>query len=287
MSMTAGGRGGRGLAAPGVGDRDHAGSVSADLVRAALCVAKRLDRQVADVSIDKIAREAGVSRSTLLRRLGGSRTALDDAVRATGVDPGGQPVRVRALAAAAELIGETGVGLTTLDAIAVRAGCSVDSLFAIFGNRDELLAAVFERYSPLTDLEDVLPHDQSEDLASTVRHVYGRLAAALTQEPRVTPALLADALARPTSPAVRSIVRHNGPRLLDVVGRWLADEVAAGRIRDLPLPLLIHQLIAPLAAYLLVRPAALDADLVEMPTVEQSRDIFADAFLRAVATGQS
>jgi hypothetical protein len=35
-----------------------------------------------------------MSRSTLLRRLGDSRAALDEAVRAAGVDPGGQPVRV-------------------------------------------------------------------------------------------------------------------------------------------------------------------------------------------------
>lgn len=272
----------RPLAAGPAAAKGPAVEVSAELVQAALRAADRLGCRVADVSVTKIAREVGISRSTLLRRLGGSRAALDDAVRAAGIDPGGLPVKVRALAAAAEVISESGVGLTTLDAIALRADCSVDSLFAIFGSRDELLAAVFERYSPLPDIGDVLAA-ASTDLGSTVRHVYGRFATALTQQPRVTPALIAEALSRPTSPAVRSVVRHNGPRMLAVIGDWLADEVAAGRIRDLPLPLLINQFVGPLAAHLLLRPAAIDADLVEMPSIEQTLDIFAEAFVQAVA----
>ena len=79
-------------------------AVPAELVQAALRAADALGRQVADVPVAAIAAEAGISRSTLLRRLGGSRSALDAAVRATGVDPGGLPVRVRALDAAADLI---------------------------------------------------------------------------------------------------------------------------------------------------------------------------------------
>ena len=43
--------------------------------------AERLGRDVADVPIAVIAHALGVSRSTLLRRLGGSRGPLDDAVR--------------------------------------------------------------------------------------------------------------------------------------------------------------------------------------------------------------
>src|SRR5262245_5173935 len=80
------------------------------LVDAAMEAADELGRDIADVPITAIARHAGISRSTLLRRLGGSRTALDDAVRARGVDPGGiPPVRVRALDAAAALIAQNGL----------------------------------------------------------------------------------------------------------------------------------------------------------------------------------
>lgn len=70
--------------------------------------------------------------------------------------------------------------------------------------------------------------------------------------------------------------------MLAVVGEWLSSEITAGRIREMPLPLLIHQFAAPLAAYLMVRPAAAEADVIELPGVEAACDIFADAFVRAV-----
>src|SRR5262249_33598932 len=75
------------------------------VVEAALRAAEKLGKDVADVPVAMIAAEAGISRSTLLRRFDGSRAALNDAVRAAGVDPGGlPPVRDRAIAAAAALI---------------------------------------------------------------------------------------------------------------------------------------------------------------------------------------
>ncbi|HZE17813.1 MAG TPA: TetR/AcrR family transcriptional regulator, partial [Mycobacterium sp.] len=47
--------------------------MSPELVDAALRAAEKLARDVADVPVVAIAAEAGISRSTLLRRLGGSR----------------------------------------------------------------------------------------------------------------------------------------------------------------------------------------------------------------------
>ena len=79
--------------------------VPTDVVEAALRAAENLGRDVADVPLIAIAREAGISRSTLVRRLNGSRQLLDDAVRAAGVEPGGRPpVRERAIQAAGTLI---------------------------------------------------------------------------------------------------------------------------------------------------------------------------------------
>ncbi|WP_216896756.1 TetR/AcrR family transcriptional regulator [Nocardia alni] len=265
--------------------------VPAELVQAAVRAADQAGRQIADVPVVAIAAEAGISRSTLLRRLGGSRRALDEAARSAGIDPGGRPVKERALAAAAELISETGIGLATLDAIASRANCSVDSLFTIYGTRDELLAAVFERYSPIFDIEVVLAADRAEhaDFPTTVRHVYRQLAHAFSREPRVTPALIAESLARPGSPAIRSVVRHNAPRLFGSIGRWLTEEIDAGRIRDLPIPLLLHQFAGPLSFHLMFRQVSAaaaehhDTIPIDLPDLDQACDLFAETFLRAVA----
>lgn len=263
---------------------DDIAAVGEDLVQAALRAARTLGKDVADVPVIAIAREAGLSRSTLIRRLGGTRAALDEAVRAAGVDPGGQiPVRTRALDAAAELLATQGLAAATLEAIAVEAQCSPHSLYAVFGGRDELLRALFERHSPLLQIEDFFEGDHS-DLSATVRRLYEMIAATLDKEPRVAPALLAEALARPGSPAIQNLLGHNAPRLLASLGAWLTGEVQAGRIWDLPLTLLIQQLIAPIAIHMLLRPNMPQLPGVELPDLATVCEVFAESFLRAVAT---
>jgi len=258
--------------------------VPAEVVEAALRAAESLGRDVADVPLIAIARAAGMSRSTLLRRLNGSRQPLDDAVRAAGVEPGGRPpVRERAVQAAASMISDRGLATVTLEAVAVQANCSVHSLYAVFGSRDELLRRVFDRYGPILDLDEAVS-DQNADLSETVHRVYRVLVEAFSREPRVTPAMLAEGLARPTSPAVQTLLQYHVPRMLAGVGQWLAGEVTAGRIRDLPLPLLIQQMLAPIAVHTMIRPAVENIPEVELPELDQACVVFADAFLRAVAT---
>ncbi len=252
------------------------------LVEAAVAAAREQDCDVAEVSLTAIAEKAGMSRSTLLRRLGGSRAALDDAVRATGVDPGGRPpVRERAIDAAAWLISEHGLGAVTLEAVAEAAECSLPSLHAVFDGRDGLLTAIFDRYSPVLDLERLAAHPP-ERVEDTVRGIYRAMVAAFAREPRVLPAVFADLFSRPTGPASR-IFTQNFPRLLGGAEALLMPQVRAGRLRALPLPLLVQLMIGPLATHMLLRPileSALGAD--GLPSVDETCETFADAFLRAV-----
>jgi AcrR family transcriptional regulator len=258
--------------------------VAEELVQAALRAAEKRGKDVADVPVLAIAREAGISRSTLLRRLSGTRAALDEAVRAVGVDPGGQmPVRTRALDAAAALISESGLAAATLEAIATRADCAAHSLYMAFGGRDELLRIVFERHSPVPDFEDALD-TATDDLTATVRSLYQALAAALGREPRVAPAILAEVFARPASPTVQALSQHAAPRMLDVLGAWLNAQVQRGRIRDLPIPLLMQQLMGPMVMHMLTRPALDTLAMVELPDLDTTCTVLAANFVRAVST---
>ena len=147
-------------------------AVPSEVIHATLQSAEQLGRDVADVPIVVIAHALGVSRSTLLRQLGGSRRALDDAVRDLGVDPGGRPpVRARAIEAAAVLIGAGGVASATLEAIAADADCSVPSLYATFGGRYALLQAVYDQYIPALEVTALLGESMA-GLTETVRIVY-------------------------------------------------------------------------------------------------------------------
>ncbi|MEV5410076.1 TetR/AcrR family transcriptional regulator [Thermopolyspora sp. NPDC052614] len=257
--------------------------VPADLVDAALRAARRLGKDVADVPVLAIAQEAGISRSTLLRRIGGVRKTLDEAVRAAGIDPGGQrPVRERAIEAGANLISEDGLAGLTLEAVAIRAGCSVHSLYGAFGGRDELLRAIFETHSPILDVEKVVtgPH---ADLRETINSIYRLLADVLTHQPRVVPAMLAEVLARPGEPALRALQEHFAPRLLAGLGTWLAEQMAAGLIRPMPLPLVLQQLIGPALMHFVTRPAIDEIPGLDLPSVEETCAVFAESFLRAVS----
>jgi hypothetical protein len=113
------------------------------------------------------------------------------------------------------------------------------------------------------------------------------IAQTLDREPRVAPALLAEALARPDSPAIQNLLAHNAPRLLASIGTWLTGEITGGRVRDIPLPLLIQQLIAPIAVHMLVRPAGPQLAGLELPDLDTVCDVFTDAFVHAVANNPS
>ena len=252
-----------------------------ELIEAAVAAARQRDQAVALVPLTAIAKAAGVSRSTLLRRIG-TRARLDQAVRETGVDPGSRtPVRSRAISAAAGLLADQGLGALTLEAVAEAAGCAVASLHATFGTRDALLAAVFERYGPVFDLQQ-LAAKPADGLDETVHGIYRALTGAFSHEPRVLPALFADLLARPDGPA-SSLVRATLPLMVGPLDTLLTPHVRSGRLRALPLPLLVQLLVGPLISHMLTRPALLASMPAELPSLDETCAIFAEAFLRAAS----
>ncbi|MFD1147657.1 TetR/AcrR family transcriptional regulator [Saccharothrix hoggarensis] len=251
------------------------------IVEAALAAARERDQPVAEVPLVVIAKAAGMSRSTLIRRIR-HRAALDQACREAGVDPGSRvPVRDRAVAATAHLVTRHGLGAFTLEAVADAARCAVPSLYAVFGSRDGLLAAVFDHYGPVPDLRQ-LAADPPADVEETVRRVYRALTAVFTREPRVMPALFADLLARPDGPASR-LVHATLPSMIVPLDALLSPHVRAGRLRPLPLPLLVQLLIGPLLAHLLTRSALRAVLPADVPGFDDVCDTFTAAFLRAAA----
>lgn len=252
------------------------------VVEAAMRAAADERRPIAEVSLTTIAGVAGMSRSTLVRRLGGSRSALDAAVRERGIDPGGRaPLRERAVELAATVLADEGLGAFTLERIAREADCALPSLREAIGGRDALLHAVFSRYGPLDPIADVLRDRAPDDLPGTVHAVLTAIVDVLDRPPQVVPAVIADALARPSGPAA-AMMAEELPRVLATLGPWLSAEVDAGRIRPWPLPLLVQQLIAPTAIHLLSRRSLPTATEAALPSVPEVIMINTDAFLAAV-----
>jgi hypothetical protein len=77
------------------------------------------------------------------------------------------------------------------------------------------------------------------------------------------------------------------PSMFRRAAALLMPQVRAGQMRDLPLPLLIQLMAGPLAMHMLLRPTLQAVPGVELPTVDETCEIFADAFLRAVGKQQT
>jgi AcrR family transcriptional regulator len=225
------------------------------IVQAAMSEAAATGTPVANLSLDRIARRAGLSRSTVYRRVG-ARRALDDAVREAGGDPGIRVgVRERAITAATELIVADGVAALTVEAVTRRVGCAATSVYAAFGDREGLLAAVFERHATLPVVERMLATDPQRfaDFESGVRAIYTAVFDTVVDDTAVLQALFAEILAKPNGIGMRFFREQILPRITATVGAWLKQQIRAGQCADLPLSLLIPLLIAPISVHILAR----------------------------------
>ena len=108
-------------------------------------------------------------------------------------------MRDRAIAVATELVVADGVAALTIDGIARRVGCAATSVYAAFGDREGLLAAVFERHAPLPVVEDLLSTDPQRfaDFESGVRAIYTAVFDTVAGDTAVLEALFAEVLAKP------------------------------------------------------------------------------------------
>jgi AcrR family transcriptional regulator len=225
------------------------------IVHAAMAEAEETGTPVAALSLDRIARRAGLSRSTVYRRVR-SRQALDDAVREAGGDPGARVgVRDRAVAAATELIVADGVAALTVEGVARRVECSVSSVHTALGGREGLLAAVFERHAPLPAVEHLLSVEPERftDFETGVRTIYTTVFDTVAGDTAVLEALFAEILAKPTGIGMQFFRDRVLPRITATVGGWLRGQIRAGHCVDLPLSLLVPLLISPISVHLLAR----------------------------------
>ena len=255
------------------------------IVHAAITEADETGTPVAELSLERIAKRAGVSRSTMYRRVR-SRQALDDAVRQAGADPGSRiGVRDRAIAAAADLIVTDGVAAMTVEGTARRVGCAVTSVYAAFGDREGLLAAVFERHAPLPVVEHLLAEGAGRfaNLETGVRAIYTAIFDAVADDTAVLEALFAEILAKPNGIGSQFFRERVLPRIAATVGGWLQQQIKDGHCAELPLSLLIPVLIAPISVHLLARRrlAAAGADVPDRQTVI---DAMTRSFCGAVGT---
>src|SRR5579859_948013 len=115
-----------------------------ELRRRVLEAARPLFAEGGRPSLEKVARRAGISRTTLYR-LFESRERLVQALRLEP-DP---DARQKVLEAAETLVGERGLAALGMDELAERAGVSRATLYRLFPGKQALLRALLVSFTPL------------------------------------------------------------------------------------------------------------------------------------------
>jgi AcrR family transcriptional regulator len=250
------------------------------IVERVLEMSRRTKRAATEMSLDEIAATAGVSRSTLIRRIG-DRATLDEALRARGAGgPGKVPAADRAIEAAARLYAERGVGQVSLEEVAAAAGCTVQAIYSQIGGRDALLVALAERYSPMPEVTRVIAAPPA-DLAIKAGVLYEAIMGSVFGDPPIVLALIAEVLSRPDGPLAAHLKSSYAPRAAALLRNWLTPFVQSGQIRPLPPTVLVSLFTGPMVMFNLTQITG-GRPLTETERAEAAT-AFAAAFVRSVS----
>jgi AcrR family transcriptional regulator len=264
---------------------DHHTGIDRELLQRIVQLADEREVPVGLLPIEEIAAALGISRMTLYRRIG-TRQSLNEAVRALGIEPGQEPdAHERAVQAAADLIRRDGIAALTVESVAMKARCALPTIYAQFGSRNGLLAAVFERHVPILAVRDALmdvPAGEEAAFQATVARAYHVILDAIAGDRELFRALLAEALRDPSGEIDEFLVDRYVPAVASHIVPWIERHIASGVIRRVPVVLVLHQFIAPVLLHTATRPILDAAGIFALPPLEETCDLLAEMFARAV-----
>jgi AcrR family transcriptional regulator len=225
-------------------------------------------------SIEEIATAAGVSRTTFYRAFP-SRAEL---LHALEVQP--EPdTRQRVLDASVRMLRTQTLKDLSMDELASEAGVSRANLYRLFPGKAALFRAILLAYSPFEPVMAVLnragdrpPEEVIPEIVLTAyRTVAGRTGLVRTLLFEITS----------MTPELSEAFAETGLRGFATFGRYLAGQMAAGRLRRLHPMLALQSLVGGLMFHLLAGPVMSQAT-VNVPAGEEAAIQFAQIWLRGM-----
>jgi AcrR family transcriptional regulator len=241
------------------------------------------------LSMDELAAAAGISRATLYRLFGSQQHLL----QALGLEPPPM-VRGRVLDTALDLVGRHGLAELSMDELATTAGVSRATLYRLFPGKAALFAELVRRFSPFEPIAAVLQTMGDRPPAEVIPAVAHAMATAMAGHVGLLLQLLFELSRSGTgshagadaedSEAYAAHAAH-AMRTLPMVAGYLAEQMAAGRLRRMDPVLAFQTLAGPIVMHLLMQaPAESQPDPGRGVTVplEEVVDQLVGSWLRAM-----
>ena len=179
----------------------------------------------------------------------------------------------------------------SMDELAAAAGVSRATLYRLFPGKVVLFAELVRTFSPFEPIAAVLDTMGDRPPAEVTPTVAHAMAAAMDGRMGLLLQLLfAYYRANPDSldgdrGTSEAAVQGQGMRTLPLMGRYLAAQMAAGRLRRMDPVLAVQALVGPIVLHLLSRPGAASLPGSGMP-LEKVVDELVKVWLRAMATDE-
>ena len=206
---------------------------------------------LAELSMDELAAQAGISRATLYRLFGSQQHLLQE----LGLAPPPK-LRGRVLDTALELVGRHGLAELSMDDLAAQAGVSRATLYRLVPGKEALFAELVRSFSPFEPIAAVLETMGERPPAEVMPAVAQAMAAAMDGHIGLLLQLLFE-LSR-SDPDHQADADANqdaaqAMRTLPLVAGYLDQQMAAGRLRRMDPVLAMQALAGPIVMHLLMQ----------------------------------
>ena len=215
--------------------------------RRVMSAARELLASDADAAVAVIADRAGVSRATFYRHFGSRSSLLASVELEPRPDAG-----TRILAAARDMLITRSLAELSMEELATAAGVSRGTLYRIFPGKGPLLGGLIHAYSPFDAVREIVAAHQ-DDPPDVVFPLIGRAVVGVAGERLGLMRAVFHEVTAGSGPALEG-VRPLFEQTLGVLARYMAAQMAAGRIRSMHPILALQAFIGPVFFHLMTRP---------------------------------
>ena len=193
--------------------------------------------------------------------------------------------RQRIITAAIQVFAEKGYIGATTRAIADAAKVNEVTIFRHFGNKENLLTAAIDYYSPLPGLEVMIETefagDYRQDLLRLGQYFLTKLTESfhLFERRKVLLMVLQEIDRRPE---IRAMILPLFHRVRQLLGEYLQQQIKQGQVRNLDTEVMAEAILGMFFSYALLQPLVTENSLPEIPPEKLVAE-FVDIFLQGTA----